>query len=66
MSVQRLQAKLTGIVANLPDVRLVCLFGSRAHEPVGPMSDYDIAVPVARDAHDAREPASGPATLAEV
>jgi predicted nucleotidyltransferase len=52
MSVQRLQARLAGIVANLPDVRLVYLFGSRVHEPAGPMSDYDIAVLVARDADE--------------
>jgi len=39
MSVQRLQARLASIVSNLPDVSLVYLFGSRVHEPVGPMSD---------------------------
>jgi predicted nucleotidyltransferase len=52
MSVQQLQARLAGMVTNLPDVRLVYLFGSRVHEPVGPMSDYDIAVLVARDADE--------------
>ena len=63
MSVQRLQARLTGVRADMPGVRLAYLFGPRAHDPVGPMSDWDIAL-VARDADDARELASGPAALA--
>jgi predicted nucleotidyltransferase len=50
MEVNVLKDELSTILSNLEAVRMVYLFGSRAENNVGPMSDFDIAVLVDRAA----------------
>ncbi len=44
MNAPALQSQVTALVAGMPEVLLVYLFGSRAGASAGPMSDYDLGV----------------------
>jgi uncharacterized protein len=44
MDAHGLQDELAGIVAGLPVIRLIYLFGSRVGGEIGPLSDHDFAI----------------------
>ena len=44
MSINSAAEILPGILANLPGICLVYLFGSQVTGATGPMSDYDLAI----------------------
>ena len=52
MTAQRLRDALPAILADLSEVSLVYLFGSRKEGEIGPLSDYDLGVLIECSGHE--------------